>query len=258
MVQIGEILHQARIHQLIDDLLSQPVDIHGVTAGEMNQRLFALARTCRIHAAVGHLVRILVNAAAAIRAARRHHNRAPVGALLDDLEDVRDHFPGALDQHRIADLKAQPLDLVHVVQRRAAHGDAADGHRLNHRRGRQHACAPHAENHVLDDGRLLPRRILVRDGPPRSFGRESEFLLQRDFVDLDHDAIDLVRQLLPLAVPLVAVLLHVIDRLAQLPVLRRFESQLGDGFEHLRNAAQEARGHPRAGNSRRNRAGATP
>ena len=47
----------------------------------------------------------------------------------------------------------------------------------------------------------LPRRIFVGDGPARRFGGEAELLLLRDGIHLHHHAIDLVGQLLALALP---------------------------------------------------------
>ena len=65
-----------------------------------------------------------------------------VFALLHHLQHVRNHFAGALDQHGVANVQSQPLDLVHIVQRGAADGDAADLHRLEKRHRRQRARAP--------------------------------------------------------------------------------------------------------------------
>ena len=53
--------------------------------------------------------------------------------VLDHLRNLGDHVAAALDLHPVADLHAQPLDLVHVVQRGVADGRSADQHRRQHR-----------------------------------------------------------------------------------------------------------------------------
>src|SRR5207244_10415392 len=47
-----------------------------------------------------------------------------------------------------------------------------------------------------------PRRVLISNGPARSFAGIPQFLLQRRALDFDHDAVDLIRQTLPLAFPM--------------------------------------------------------
>src|SRR5579859_7744056 len=50
---------------------------------------------------------------------------------------------------------------------------------------------------------VIPARgVLVGDGPARGFAGEAEFVLQRGAVDLNDDAVDLIRQRLALTFPL--------------------------------------------------------
>ena len=86
-----------------------------------------------VHAAIRHRLPALMNRAPALRAILRHAERPPVLAFLHHFQHVRNHFARAFNQHRIADLDAQPLHFVHVVQRRAAHRNAANLHRLQQR-----------------------------------------------------------------------------------------------------------------------------
>ena len=241
-VQVGEVLHQALVHELVDDFFAQAVDVHGVAPREVQQRFLALGRAARIDAAVGDFFRVLVNPAVAFGASFGHDDFAARLPFLDHLDDVRNHFPGALDDHGVADAQAQPLDFVHVVQRRTADRDAADLHRLEHRHRRERARAPHLKNDVVHDRRFLPRRIFVGDGPARSLRRETQFLLQRDFVDLDHDAVDFVRQFLALAFPGIDEFFHRLERMAHAPVGRNLEVKFLQRFERFR---MQPRGHSR-------------
>ena len=136
--------------------------------------------------------------AAAFGAFLGHVKRAAILRLLHDLDDVRDDFAGALDQHGVADLQAEALDFVHVVQRGAADGDAADLHRLEHGDRRERAGAADLKEDVVDDGGFLARGIFVGDGPARGLGGEAQFVLQRGVIDLDDDAVDFVGQILAL------------------------------------------------------------
>ena len=167
----------------------------------MQQRLLAFGRAARIDAAVGDFFGVLVNPAVAFRASLGNDDFAARLPFLDDLDDVRDHFAGALDDHGVADVQAQPLDFIHVVQRGTADRDAADLHRFEHGYRRERARAPDLKNDVVHDRRFLPRRIFVGDGPARGLRREAQFLLQRNFIHFDHDAVDFVRQLLALPFP---------------------------------------------------------
>src|SRR5260370_39084783 len=107
----------------------------------------------------------------------RHTKRPAIRAFFGDLQDMGDHLSGALDQHGVADLYAQPLDLVHVVECGAADSDAANLHRLQHCDRGERAGTPDLHANIVDHGGLLPRWIFVGDGPARRLGRRAPFLL---------------------------------------------------------------------------------
>ena len=134
-----------------------------------------------------------------------HAERLARLPFLDDFEDVRNHFAGALDKHGVADVQAQPLDLVHVVERGAADGDAANLDGLEHGHGRKRSGAAHLDDDVVDHRGFLARGIFVGDGPARGFRREAEFVLHARGIHLDDDAIDFVRKFFALCVPGVAI-----------------------------------------------------
>ena len=58
---------------------------------------------------------------------------ARVVSVLDHAGDFGDDVAAALDFHPVPDFHAQTLDLIHVVERGAADGGAADGDRLQAR-----------------------------------------------------------------------------------------------------------------------------
>ncbi len=133
LVEIGEILHQILFDELVDDFFAEAVDIHGVAAGKMQERFPSARRTGNIDAAIGDFAFGAVDARAAHRALVRHLELLFFRAVLHDFQDVRNHFTGALDEHRIARVNVEAFDFVHIVQRGLRNGDAADLHRLKNR-----------------------------------------------------------------------------------------------------------------------------
>ena len=102
----------------------------------------SLAQFCRavgVHAAVVGLSGRAHDVAAADGTFFRHLEFACATRMIfviDHANDFRDHVAAALHFDPIANLHAQALDLVHVVERRAAYGGAADGDGFQHGHGR--------------------------------------------------------------------------------------------------------------------------
>ena len=100
-------------------------------------------RAVRVDAPAGGFACLPHDIAAAHRTVLRHAERLALVALLQHPHHFRDHVAAALDQNRVADLHAQPLDLILVVQRGARDGHPAHHHGLQMRHGRQCAGAAH-------------------------------------------------------------------------------------------------------------------
>ncbi len=239
-VKIGEILHQILFEQLVHDFFAQAVNIHGVAPGEVQQR-FPFARgTGDIHAAVGHFAFGAVDAHAADGTFLRHLEFFFFLAVLHHFQHVRDHFAGALDQHRIAGVDAEALHFVHIVQRGFGDGDAADLHRLENREGSEHAGAANADFNLFQQRGFLVRLIFVGDGPAGGFGSEAQLVLQADFVHLHDDAVNFVAELFALGVPLGDVVLDFGDAVAERPVGADLESQFVRALRGLRSGVSWA------------------
>ena len=117
-------------------------------------------------------------------------------------DDARDHVAGADHGHDVADADVVVADVVLVVQRRVGDGRAADLHRLEHGVGVEHAGAADADHDVEQLRARVARAELVGDRPARVFAGGAELRLQREVVDLDHDAVDLVVERLALRLPI--------------------------------------------------------
>src|SRR5690348_354109 len=108
-----------------------------------------------------------MDSASADRTFFGHAKGAAVRALLTDLEDVRDDLSRALDENGVADLQAEAIDFVHIVQGGTADSDASDLHGFEDGDGRKRAGATDLHANVVDDGGFLARGVLVGDSPAR-------------------------------------------------------------------------------------------
>ena len=205
--------------QLIHQRVAHAIDVHHAARGEVANALAQLGRTIRIHAAMIGLALGAHHVPAAHRAALRHVKLTmPARLVFQHLHDFGNYIAAALDQHPVADAHAQPIDLVHVVQRGAADRGAADRHGLEPCHRRQLAGAAHLHLDVFDLRLARMRGVLVGDGPARRFAGEAQLLLQPNAVDLHDDAVGFVGQAVALAFPL-----H-----NEIPYARRCHAPAGD------------------------------
>ena len=158
--------------------------------------------------------------------------------IVDDLGDFGDHVAAALDLHPIANLHAQAPDLIHVVQRGIADGRAPNRNRgqLGHRR--QFPGAANLPAHVLELGDSRAGSVLVGDRPARSLAGKAEFVLQAGAIDFDDDAVNLVRQRIPLPLPRLDERPHFVHRMHKLVVRVDLESSRIERAQCLRVAVE--------------------
>ena len=118
--------------------------------------------------------------ASAYRAPFRHVERFVAAGMVfvfDYACDFGDHVAAALDFHPVADLYAQALDFVHVVQGGAADCGTADGNRLERGYRREFSRTPDLYQDIFNPGNARPRGVLVGDGPAWCFAGVSQFRL---------------------------------------------------------------------------------
>ena len=112
-------------------------------------------------------------------------------------------------------------------------GRATDEHRLEHGEGRRLSRASDRHHDLLEQGGALLGRELVGDRPPRRVRGGAELVALAQIVDLDHDAVDLVGEVVPVLEPVLAEGEHVVEG-AQRPDLGvDREAGPGQPFEHL-------------------------
>ena len=132
---------------------------------------------------------------AALGTVGRHHELA-LGAVtqLDDrTQHLRDHVTGLAQHDRVTDEHALGFHDVLVVEGGLAHLTARHPHFLHDRERRRATGATDRDDDVEQLRVHLLGRVLVGDRPPWRPAGGAELLVQGQFVDLDHDAVDLVR-----------------------------------------------------------------
>ena len=165
LVDIGRRVHQSRVDQLIDQLVTEPLDIQRASTGKVKQSLLALRRA---YQAAGTARDRLAGQAnyfgAAFRAALGQHElrRIRLPALGQHPHDFGYYVARATNNDRISDAHVLAPHFVFVVQRGANHRHATDEYRLQACHRRQRAGAPHLDVDRQHFGRKLLGRKLVR------------------------------------------------------------------------------------------------
>ena len=132
--------------------------------------------------------------AAAVRAMRGHHEGSlrAITRLQHRAEHLGDYIARLAQKDHVTNQDALAFNLVRVVQRGHCHGRAGYLDRLHHREGSDATRASHIDLDVQKASAHHLGRVLEGDGPTRCARGLPELHLQIEAVDLDHDAIDLV------------------------------------------------------------------
>ncbi len=149
----------------------------------------------------------------------------PSARFGDDADDLRNHIARALNDDRIADANVFAANLVLVVERRAGDEHACDIDRLQLRDGVETAGAPDLNRDRIDARRTCVAGNLYAVAQRGSRATIAEFLLQAEAVHLDHDAIYLEVECVPLLVPVLAALPNRVNRVARHCMGRRAEPE---------------------------------
>ncbi len=152
------------------------------------------------------------------RTLRRHDEGAlaPVAQVDDRPDDLRDDVARLAQHDRVPDEHTLAFDLELVVQGRLLDRRPGDDDGLHDGVRSDPPGAPDVDPDVEQLGVDLLGRVLEGDGPPRRARRRAQLALERDLVDLDDDAVDLVGAVVPV-----------------LPVVGHELLDLGDLVEHL-------------------------
>jgi hypothetical protein len=113
---------------LIDEDVTEAVDVHDGARGEVEERLFEACGAVGVEAAPGGFAGGSDGFALADGAVGGHVERAAIGGGADELDDLGDDVAGAFNEDGIADLDAEAFDLVLIMEGGSGDGDPADGY----------------------------------------------------------------------------------------------------------------------------------
>ena len=192
--EIGHVVHQALIDQLIDDRRPEPVDVHGIRDAKCSMR----RRSCAGQALFSHRH---TTSSSAAPAGLPHDGHADgicqgsprPGVRHDDLDDLRDDVAALFNQDAIADAEdpcGRPRRRCAALRSQSWNPPAA---RLENGDGRDRAGPAHVDRDVSERGRLLLGRKLVGDRPARKLRGGAEPVPEGEGVDFDDDAIGVER-----------------------------------------------------------------
>ena len=211
--EVATALHQPALEKLLQDVPAGALDVHAAAPREMRELLGHPGRTGEIRAVVADGALVLDD--------RRSTDRAGIGhlelafstgpALGDRPDDLGDHVARLLEDHPVPDPQILPADLIDVVERRPGDGRAGHLDRAQVRNRRHRPGSSDVRDDVLEHGLDLLRRELEGDRPARRTRDHPEALLLVDPVDLHHDAIRLVRQVVPPLAPRFGERDHALD-----------------------------------------------
>ncbi len=124
--------------------------------------------------------------------------------MFDHPQDLGDHVARSLDQHPVADLQSEAIDLVEVVQGCARDRDSADPDRFQVRARGNRTGSANLDIHVLDERFGLLGERLGGNCPAGRLGGSAQPLLDRGRIDLEDQAVDFVFQRLTPVHPAIA------------------------------------------------------
>ena len=235
-VDIRRVAHQAGFGELQDRSLTQTLDIHRPARTPVDDSLVTLKRTGRLDTASIRLT-VRSNQRTFQRTGTDHRERP--GRQADRTQrqhrpdDLGDHVASLAHNHRVAWPHVFHGDLVLIVQRRHSYRRATNKHRFQHR---ERCGPPGTSNRNLDAtqqrGALLWRE-LVCDCPPRGPRRKPQPLPLNKIVDLDHDPVDLVAEVVAMFLAIGAIRDDSVDRTEQADVRVDREPQRANQLQRL-------------------------
>src|SRR5712691_10334036 len=215
-VEVARVRDPLALDELVDGGVAEAVDVHRTAAREMAQPLESLRAAERVDASMRD-VRLLAHHLSPTHRALGGHAPALLGLFHAD--DLGYDVARAMDDDARAHIDALLVDLRLVVHGHVANRHTANHHRVHVRDRGEYARAADIAGDLLNGRLRLFRRVLERDRPARRARDEPELELLIETIDLDHHAVDLVVELVALALPLGVVLEDVVDTGQPAPVL---------------------------------------
>ena len=157
--------------ELLDDGVTQAVDVHGIAGDEVGDFFTDDRRAIRVSAAPGRFPVAADDGTAAGRAGRRHGEDCfrTVTPFRQGADDFRDNFTGFLDDDGITDADIFFFDVIFVVQRRPLDRRPSQVDRFEVGSRRQDACPAEADGNAEYFRLGLFRREFIGNSPAGNF-----------------------------------------------------------------------------------------
>ncbi len=194
LVEVGHIVHEARLEHLIHQLVADAIHVHAAAAHPVQQALFELCCAVKRYASIGNLALFVYHRAAAHRTGNRHLPRqSPLGTFIHDRTHNLGNYVARLVYHdRVAHAHVLAVHLVNVMERGARDSRTSHGHGVKLRHRSEHTRTTNLHANLAQHGGFLLGRELKRNGPTRSTRRKAQLVLLSKRVDLHHHTIDVV------------------------------------------------------------------
>ena len=236
LVDVAHVVEQAGLDEHADGPLAEALDVHRAPRPEVHDTRPGLCRAIGIDTPS---VTFALRPHEGLLADRAHRRELPFSQALgtqrkDRPDDLGDHVAGLAHNDRVAGPHVLQAHLILVVQRGHPNRGTAHEHwlQLGERRGLAGAADRHVDGEKL--GGALLGRELVGDRPPRRLARDAELGPLVEIVDLDDCAVDLVRQVVAVLLPIHAVPEDVVERAEHLDGRVDREAAIGQERERLR------------------------
>ena len=179
-VEVGHVVNQSLLIELVDGFRSQPFDVHGTAADEMlDAALYLCGATVFVRAVMCGFVLVAYQSAAAFRTVcdESHLLASFRTCVLVHSRNLRNDFAALFHVHHIAQMQVERLDDVGIVERSTFHHRTRKLNRFQIGHGSYRSRTSHLIRHLQQFGASLFRLKFISDGPARRLGRETQVAL---------------------------------------------------------------------------------
>ena len=238
-VEVGEVGDEAFFDELVNEGFAEAFDVHGGASGEVADGAFDLGGAGDVFAAPGDEFGVAVDGAAAGGA-----DAADVGEEVEgggvgrpeggnDVDDGGNDLSGFFDDDGVADADVFAADFFFVVEGGAGDGGASEEDGVEFGDGGEGSGAADLDGDGAEEGLGLFVGVFVGDGEAGGFGGGAEFGPEGEFVEFDDGAIDVVGEVVFVALEFFDAGDDVVDAGAGPPEVGDGEAGVAEGFDFL-------------------------
>ena len=199
-VNILDGVQKSPFMKLLDALVSQCIDIHGITGSKMNHAFHDAGRTVLIDAVMCGFSRKTYQMTAADRTGIRKNIRflRTVTAADVSAHHFRNDIPCLTHDDDIMNTKIFLPDHILIMQLSGTHCRAGNTHRLQNSIRRNTPCSSHAQHDIQQSCLDFLCRKFIRCGPARHLDGRSQTCLCTQIIYFNDHSIDFIRKVMTL------------------------------------------------------------